>query len=126
MSQILKPEDRTAAQNRGSHVTYSTPPTTIVETTDGYVVEAEMPGVTKEGLSVTVDKGQLTLVGRRAGDASPGTTLYRESRGHDFRRVFEIDLSIDASRITAKIEQGVLKLTLPKAEALKPRQIAVN
>ena len=126
MSQILKPEDKNVTQNRGGHVTYATPLANILETADGYVVEAEMPGVAKEGLSVTVENGQLTLVGRRTGYASPGTTLYRESRERDFRRVFEIDASIDVTRIAAKIEQGVLKLTLPKAEVLKPRQITVN
>lgn len=126
MSQILKPEDKTVTSNRNGHVTYVTPLTNILETADGYVVEAEMPGVTKDGLTVTVENGQLTLVGRRAGYASPGTTLYRESRDHDYRRVFEIDPSIDATRISAKIDQGVLTLTLPKAEAVKPRQITVN
>ena len=55
-----------------------------------------------------------------------GTLLYRESRSLDYRRVFEIDSSIDTGKITAKIDQGVLKLHLPKSEAVKPRRIAVT
>jgi hypothetical protein len=53
-------------------------------------------------------------------------TIHRESRRHNFRRTFELDLSIDTARISAKIEQGVVTLTLPKAEQVKPRKIAVS
>lgn len=124
MTQLLKPE--TKAPAAPERVTYVTPLANILETKDGYVLEAEMPGVTKDGLEVTVENGQLTLFGRRTVYTSSGTTLYRESRDHDFRRVFEIDPEIDSSRITAKIEQGILTLHLPKAEAVKPRRIAVT
>jgi HSP20 family protein len=55
-----------------------------------------------------------------------GDLVYGESRPLDYRRVFELDPSIDAARITAKVEQGVLTLTLPKAESVKPRKIAVT
>jgi HSP20 family protein len=52
--------------------------------------------------------------------------VYRETRGFDYRRAFEIDPSIDTAKITAKIDQGVLTLTLPKAESVKPRKITVT
>ena len=55
-----------------------------------------------------------------------GTLLHRESRRDNFRRAFELDPSIDASNISAKIENGVVTLTLPKAEQVKPRKIAVS
>ncbi|HEY2341431.1 MAG TPA: Hsp20/alpha crystallin family protein, partial [Chthoniobacteraceae bacterium] len=55
-----------------------------------------------------------------------GQLLYRESRTWDYRRAFELDPSIDASKISAKMEQGVLRLHLPKAESVKPRKIAVT
>jgi HSP20 family protein len=55
-----------------------------------------------------------------------GKEVYRESRALDYRRVFELDPSIDSTRITAKIEQGVLRLHLPKAESVKPRKISVS
>jgi HSP20 family protein len=54
-----------------------------------------------------------------------GTLLHRESRSENFRRAFELDPSIDADKISAKIEQGVVRLTLPKAEQVKPRKITV-
>jgi HSP20 family protein len=55
-----------------------------------------------------------------------GKEVYRESRELDYRRVFELDPSIDSARITAKMEQGVLRLHLPKAESVKPRKISVS
>jgi len=129
MTQLVKPEDKPVSvteHNGGSRAHYVTPLVNILDTKDGYVLEAEMPGVGKDGLEVTVENGQLTILGRRTNYATAGATLHRESREHDYRRVFEIDASIDASRIGAKIDQGVLTLTLPKAEAVKPRKISVN
>ena len=67
----------------------------------------------------------LTLIGRRE-SSSAGTSLYRESHAADFRRVFELDPSIESAKINARIEQGILTLTLPKAEKVKPRKITVS
>jgi len=103
---------------------YVVPEVNIVETRDGYVLEAEMPGVSKDGLDISVEKNVLTIVGRRPADPK-ATLLYRESPTADFRRVFELDPSIDAARIGARIDQGILTLQLPKAEVVKPRKITV-
>lgn len=105
---------------------YLTPRANILETKDGYVLEAELPGVAKDGLEITVENGQLTIVGRRTVVENQGRQIYRESRAQDYRRVFELDDTIDSARVTAKLEQGVLTLQLPKAEATKPRTIAVS
>ncbi len=113
------------AQNGANRVNYLTPLANILESKDGYVLEAEMPGVNKDGLEITVENGELTIVGRRAAVEARGRELYRESRATDFRRSFELDPSIDTTKISAKIDQGVLTLTLPKAEAVKPRKITV-
>jgi len=126
MNQLLNPEQKAATGNGASRVSYLTPLANILETKDGYVLEAEMPGVSKDGLEITVENGELTIVGRRAGHAAQGQPLYRESRTQDYRRVFEIDSSIDTAKVVAKMEQGVLTLHLPKAESVKPRKIAVT
>ena len=123
---LTKPETAQTAGNGMQKVTYPTPLANIRETKDGYVLEAEMPGVTKDGLEVTVENGELAIVGRRAAVAEPGRSIYQETRGTDYRRVFELDPSIDTGKIAAKIEQGVLTLTLPKADSVKPRKIKVN
>lgn len=114
-----------AVENGTNRVNYLTPLANILESKDGYVLEAEMPGVNKDGLEITVENGELTIVGRRAAVEARGRELYRESRATDFRRSFELDPSIDTTKISAKIDQGVLTLSLPKAEAVKPRKIAV-
>jgi len=114
------------AQNGTNRVNYLTPLANIAESKDGYVLEAEMPGVSKDGLEITVENGELTIVGHRAAVETRGRELYRESRATDYRRSFELDPSIDTAKISAKIEQGVLTLQLPKAEAVKPRKITVS
>lgn len=101
------------------------PAATVLENADGYTLEVEMPGVSKEGLEMWVENNELTILGRRTLPPVEGTLVHRESRGENFRRSFEIDPSIDAAKISAKIDQGVVTLTLPKAEQVKPRKIAV-
>lgn len=105
-----------------------TPSVDIFETQDGFVLEAEMPGVNKDGLEITLENNVLTLIGRREGkmEVPDAELLYRESRPADYRRVFELDPTIDRGKISARMEQGVLNLTLPKAEQVKPRKITVE
>lgn len=102
------------------------PSVDILENKDGYVLQAEMPGVNKDGLEVTLEDSVLTIVGRRAEDSVKAELLYRESRPLDYRRTFELDPTIDTSRIEAKMEQGILTLRLPKQEKVKPRKITIS
>jgi HSP20 family protein len=99
---------------------------TVLENGDGYTLQVEMPGVNKEGLEMWVENNELTIVGRRSLPTVQGTLIHRESRRDNFRRAFELDPSIDSAKIAAKIENGVLTLTLPKAEQVKPRKITVS
>jgi HSP20 family protein len=102
-------------------------PSADVESTDvGYVIRAEMPGVEKDGLEITVDRGELIILGRREPIEVTGELIYREIRPHDFRRVYELAPSIDSTKISANIDQGILTVALPKAETVKPRKIAVQ
>jgi HSP20 family protein len=105
---------------------FFTPAASVTEDGDSYLLKVEMPGVNKEGLELAVEKNELTIVGRRSLPAIEGTLIHRESRSENFRRVFELDPSIDTPKVTAKIEQGILILTLPKAEQVKPRKITVS
>src|SRR5204863_9742253 len=101
------------------------PAATVLESADGYTLEVEMPGVSKENLEMWVEDNELTIIGRRSMPSVDGVLIHRESRSESFRRSFELDPSIDASKISAKIEQGVVTLTLPKTEQVKPRKIAL-
>jgi HSP20 family protein len=102
------------------------PSASVIEAGDGYTLEVEMPGVNKEGLEISVENNELTIVGRRSLPAVEGTPIHCESRPGNYRRTFELDPSIDANKIGAKIDQGVVSLTLPKAEHVKPRKITVS
>ena len=119
-------------QSRTPARRYVRPAASITETAEGFVVQVEMPGVNRQGLEITFENGELTLVGHRAQtaprpDGAPAPeALYRESRQADYRRVFEVDSTIDAARIGANLEQGLLTLNLPKAEAAKPRRIEIS
>ncbi|HOX56842.1 MAG TPA: Hsp20/alpha crystallin family protein [Candidatus Paceibacterota bacterium] len=105
---------------------YVLPEVDIFETKDGYVVEAEMPGVSKDGLEITLEGNEISIVGHRKNDVAAGTPLFRERSLADYRRVFEMDPAIDTSKIAAKMDQGVLTLTLPKSEEVKPRRVRVD
>lgn len=111
---------------RGQADHFIAPAASVTEDADGYMLQVEMPGVNKEGLEISVENNELTISGRRSLPSVDGVLLHRESRPENFRRSFELDPSIDTNKIGAKIEQGVLSLTLPKAEQVKPRKIAVS
>ena len=123
----LTRENRSAASGNGHAATepFVAPAATVLENGDGYTLEVEMPGVNKEGVEMWVENNELTIVGRRSLPTIEGTLLHREIRPENFRRVFELDPSIDTGKIAAKVEQGVLRLSLPKAEQVKPRKISV-
>jgi len=107
-------------------VQYVTPLADVESTKEGYTIHAEMPGVDRTGLEITVDNGELTILGHRQTEELTGDPIYREIRRIDYRRVYEVDPAVDATRIAARIDQGVLTLTLPKAESVKPRKITVE
>jgi HSP20 family protein len=121
-----KTEARLTHQTNGGERAYLSPSVDIIETKDSYLLEAEMPGVTKDGLEILLENNELTIIGRRPGEKVEAELVYRESTPRDFRRVFVLDPTIDTGKIEAKLEDGVLNLKLPKAEQLTPRRIKVN
>jgi HSP20 family protein len=126
MNAVTKKEEKPVRlQPDNPECSYVSPNVNVVETKDGYILEAEMPGVAKEGLEVSLEENLLTITGRRQPGPS-ANLLHRESNPVDYRRVFELDPAIESGTISAQIEQGILTLTLPKAEKVKPRRITVN
>ncbi|HTD13850.1 MAG TPA: Hsp20/alpha crystallin family protein, partial [Chthoniobacterales bacterium] len=83
-------------------------------------------GVDKTGVDITVEDGNLVLVGHRLPLNVSGDPIYVERRPVDYRRVYELDPSIDTDKITARVENGILTVTLPKAERVKPRKITLE
>lgn len=118
-------QKETKTTERAHPVEYVTPEVDIFETNEGYLLEAEMPGVNKEGLEIMLEGNELAIVGRRNREAVAGEPIFRERAAADYRRVFELDPAVDARKISAKMHQGVLTLTLPKSDEVKPRRIPV-
>jgi HSP20 family molecular chaperone IbpA len=101
------------------------PPVDIYETDDALVVVADLPGVAKAGVDIRVDSDILSIHGKP--DYSiPGEELRHEFELLDFRREFQLGQQIDREKIEAQLKNGVLTLTLPKAEQAKPRKITVK
>ena len=119
-------ESANLATQQQRRVQYATPLVDVESNQEGYIIRAEMPGVDKSGLEITVDNGELTIVGHRRTSELTGEPVYREIRHNDFRRVYELDPAIDTAKISARIDQGILTLTLPKAESVRPRKITVD
>jgi HSP20 family protein len=104
------------------------PPVDIYEDNDCVTLFAELPGVSKENLDVQIDKDTLKVHGRRStvNGAEGVTRWYDEIPAKDFYRAFTIGEEIDREKITATMNNGVLKLTLPKTEKIKPRKIDIK
>lgn len=99
----------------------------IKETPEAFGVTVALPGVAKDGVEITAEDGQLRIVGRRAWQQPEGwTALHRESADAAYELVLTHDHTVDAEKVAAELRDGVLKVSLPKHEALKPRKIAVN
>lgn len=99
----------------------------ITETPEAYGLTVELPGVAKEGLELSVDHEQIRVLGRRAWRKPDAwNALHRESREAAFELVLDHGRAIDAEKVHAELRDGVLRVSLPKAEALKPRKITVS
>ena len=99
----------------------------IKETADAWGLTAHLPGVTKEGLDITAEEDVLVIRGRRDWKMPAGwSALYRESVEAPYQLVLEHDNAVELDKIHAELKDGVLRVSLPKAEAIKPRKIAVT
>jgi HSP20 family protein len=102
------------------------PAVDIFENKEALVLIADMPGVTNEAVEIHLEDGELTLRGRVAEERQSLIPVYTEYRSGDYYRSFTLSNVIDQQKIEASMKNGVLKITLPKAEAAKPRHITVK
>jgi HSP20 family molecular chaperone IbpA len=118
--------ETTAAERTQSACCYR-PNVDIVERRDDIVLMADMPGVRAKDVDIDFDKGTLTIHGKvRPRPAEHKAFLRQEYGLGDFHRTFQVSQAIDATNIKARMEDGVLVLTLPKSEAVRARKIAVQ
>ena len=106
---------------------YFVPHTDIFENEDALTLMMEMPGVTKDGVTVGLEQDRLDIEGEIEFSNYEGMEpVYSEYGVGHFKRSFTLSNKIDQENISADLKDGVLKLTLPKAQAAKPRRIEVR
>ena len=103
------------------------PPVDIFEDKDGIVVEAEMPGVSKDRLTVRADRNSLMIEGDASIDMPAGMeALYADVHVTQYRRSFVLSSELDADRVEASLRDGLLTLRIPKRAEYQPRKVEVR
>lgn len=107
---------------------YFKPDVDIFETDEALMVVADVPGTKKEEVEIDLRDNMLTITGAVATDdfQDPWKPVYTEYRTGHFMRQFRLGQNIDQAKISASLEDGVLRLTLPKADSAVPRKIEVS
>ena len=108
-----------------SNEKYIRPAVNIIETEEGLVLTADIPGASKDALDVNVEKGILTI-SAPAQHSMPETSAYREFELANYYRQFSIPESLDHEKSKAEYVNGILTLRVPKAEVAKPKRIAIQ
>jgi HSP20 family protein len=100
----------------------------VYEEKDNFVVKAELPGMKKEDISVSLQDGSLIISGERKSETkSEGAEVYRAERYvGKFQRSVTLPTPVTAGKVTAEYKDGILTVTLPKSEEAKPKQIEVK
>ncbi|HMA33607.1 MAG TPA: Hsp20/alpha crystallin family protein [Chloroflexia bacterium] len=112
----------------GASPTAESLPLDVYEDADNIEVSATLPGLRPEDVEITLQGDMLTIKGQRktSTERKQGNYLMREQRSGNFYRSIQLPVLIDAGKVQANFEHGLLHLTLPKAEATKPRKIQIS
>ena len=109
-------------------LTHFTPSLNVAETEAGYEISVELPGLKPEEVSVELKEGSLWISGQKAEEEEEkGKTFHRIERRHgEFRRMIRLPSAVEEDKVEAKFENGVLKVSVPKSEKVKPKRIPVK
>ncbi len=106
---------------------YNYLPLDIYETDDTFVVKAFLPGVSADHIDITTQQNTVTIRAEQPVEQQEGVRYYlRERAGGTWQRAFQLPVPIDSNHIEAKLENGVLRLTLPKAPEAKPHKVQIR
>jgi HSP20 family protein len=127
MNSVFSEFDRAYSTGQGELSVGSYPLTNLSDTGDNLEVVVELAGVAKENLQVKIQGNYLEISGTRTSDIPEGFKIHRTERATgSFSRSFTLPYEVDSSKVEAALKDGLLKMTLPKSEAAKPRQININ
>ena len=115
----------TAVMEKEEQLTRVSPVCDVSETGNGFRIEAEIPGCSKEGVDVRLEKGVLEISARSNAELTRGVVSSDDS-ALLFKRSFKLGRDIHQEGINAKVENGVLTVDLPRKESEKPRQISID
>ena len=125
MAEKREPEqEEQSLRTPGGEAEHVAPSVDIYETDAEHVVLADMPGVSRDGLDIHVDRDRLTIRGR-VGQSGAPQPQHREFSLHDYYRAFTLADDIDTDKISAQLSDGVLRLVLPKSARARVRKIPV-
>ena len=117
-------DDGSVAYRYGRH---RFPPVNVWQSADRVIVDAEIPGVEPDAVQIDVANGEVTISGKRpALDAESDAVYQRERPAGEFSRSVRLPYRVDADQVTATYRNGVLRVTLPRTEADRPRRIQVK
>jgi HSP20 family protein len=122
-----EPRSAAAQQHARSVETATRAPVDIYEDAEGITLEADMPGVSKDRLTVRVDGNSLLLEGKVQFDLpEKADAIYADVRSTSYRRSFVLGRELETANIQAQLKDGVLKVRIPKRAELRPRKIEVQ
>ncbi|MFH2092889.1 MAG: Hsp20/alpha crystallin family protein [Pseudomonadota bacterium] len=126
MDQVFEGFDRRGEVGSGWISRSGGPRTNLYEDGDKFEIIAEVPGIAKEDLNLKIQGNYLELSGSRSINTPEGYKVHRTERTPgSFLRSFTLPSDVDADRVEATLKEGILRLTLPKSEAAKPKQITI-
>jgi len=104
------------------------PQINLTEDADRFYIRAELPGVTSDDIAMQATAKNLSISGERKIESESDGVKYhrREREAGNFSRMITLPTEIDPDRIEARLKDGILTIRVPKAEAVKPRQISIN
>lgn len=127
MNRLFTDYDRSFGDEFGWRVAEAAPRTNLYDNGDQFEVRAEVPGLAKDDLKIMIQGNYLELSGSRKSEAPEGYKAHRVERGETgFTRSFTLPSDVDVEKVEAGLHNGILTLTLPKAEAAKPKQIGIK
>ncbi|WP_251864900.1 Hsp20/alpha crystallin family protein [Achromobacter sp. Marseille-Q4962] len=124
---VNAPAGETTQSNQNTKRSVTLPPVDIFEDANGITLLADLPGVSKDRLNISIDADELLIEGEASVEVPADIRLvHGELRAPLFRRAFTLSQELDRDKISANLKHGVLRLHIPRLQKAQPRQIPVN